>query len=154
MLIFHRTSQDCFFVNVVVRDRPEHFGKAVAVSWGQGATAGGSGTAEISSANYEAREFGVAAGMFVREAKRRCPELVIVNYDFAAYEEVSLSPWMANREIGSMTWTILFWSQSALDFCAPIPPKAREFAPAAGMLLAGSKETLLGSGYFRTTTRI
>lgn len=110
-------------MNVVVRDRPELFGKAVAVSWGQGATAGGSGTAEISSANYEAREFGVAAGMFVREAKRRCPELVIVNYDFAAYEEVSLSPWMANREIGSMTWTILFWSQSALDFCAPIPPR-------------------------------
>lgn len=80
-------------MNVVVRDRPELFGKAVAVSWGQGATAGGSGTAEISSANYKAREYGISASMFVREAKRRCPDLVIVNYDFAAYEEVGLGGW-------------------------------------------------------------
>ncbi|GAQ82378.1 DNA repair protein REV1 [Klebsormidium nitens] len=87
-LIVH-IDMDCFFVNVVVRDRPELFGKAVAVSWGQGATGGGSGTAEISSANYKAREYGITASMFVREAKRRCPDLVIVNYDFAAYEEVA-----------------------------------------------------------------
>lgn len=72
------------------------------------------GTAEISSANYTAREHGwvifcnyiflhyfpfvlcfiwcmlagVKAGMFIKEAKIRCPELVIVPYDFGAYKMV------------------------------------------------------------------
>lgn len=34
---------------------------------------------------------GVKAGMFVKEAKTRCPELVIVPYDFGAYEMVMIS---------------------------------------------------------------
>lgn len=32
---------------------------------------------------------GVRAGMFVKDAKIRCPQLVIVPYDFGAYETVS-----------------------------------------------------------------
>lgn len=31
---------------------------------------------------------GVKAGMFVRDAKALCPQLVILSYDFEAYEEV------------------------------------------------------------------
>jgi DNA repair protein REV1 len=31
---------------------------------------------------------GIRAGMFVRDAKARCPELKIVPYDFQAYEKV------------------------------------------------------------------
>ncbi|KMS95601.1 hypothetical protein BVRB_006700 isoform B [Beta vulgaris subsp. vulgaris] len=34
-------------------------------------------------------ENGVKAGMFVRDAKARCPHLVIVPYNFEAYEEVA-----------------------------------------------------------------
>ncbi|XP_040373152.1 DNA repair protein REV1 isoform X5 [Rosa chinensis] len=33
--------------------------------------------------------FGVMAAMFVRDAKALCPHLVILPYDFAAYEEVA-----------------------------------------------------------------
>lgn len=32
---------------------------------------------------------GVKAGMFVKDAKTRCPQLVIVPYNFGAYEMVS-----------------------------------------------------------------
>ncbi|XP_019170940.1 PREDICTED: DNA repair protein REV1-like [Ipomoea nil] len=32
---------------------------------------------------------GVKAGMFVRDAKVLCPKLVILSYDFEAYEEVA-----------------------------------------------------------------
>lgn len=32
---------------------------------------------------------GVKAGMFVKDAKTRCPQLVIVPYNFRAYEMVS-----------------------------------------------------------------
>ncbi|XP_040361483.1 DNA repair protein REV1-like isoform X2 [Rosa chinensis] len=45
-------------------------------------------TAEVSSANYSARDYGVRAAMFVRDAKALCPQLVIFPYDFEAYEEV------------------------------------------------------------------
>lgn len=31
---------------------------------------------------------GVKAGMFVKDAKARCPQLFIVPYDFGAYEKV------------------------------------------------------------------
>ncbi|XP_057782896.1 DNA repair protein REV1 isoform X2 [Salvia miltiorrhiza] len=76
---------DCFFVSVVIRNHPELQGKPVAVCHSDNPR----GTAEISSANYPAREYGVRAGMFVKDAKSRCPQLVIVPYDFGAYEMVA-----------------------------------------------------------------
>ncbi|KAL1557925.1 DNA repair protein REV1-like isoform X4 [Salvia divinorum] len=76
---------DCFFVSVVIRNHPELHGKPVAVCHSDNPR----GTAEISSANYPAREYGVKAGMFVKDAKIRCPQLVIVPYDFRAYEMVA-----------------------------------------------------------------
>lgn len=76
---------DCFFVSVVIRNYPDLVDKPVAVCHSDNPK----GTAEISSANYPARDFGIKAGMFVRDAKARCPHLVIVPYDFEAYEEVA-----------------------------------------------------------------
>ncbi|KAL8540403.1 hypothetical protein ACS0TY_001857 [Phlomoides rotata] len=76
---------DCFFVSVVVKDHPELLDKPVAVCHSDSSR----GTAEISSANYTARGHGVKAGMFVKEAKTRCPELVFVPYNFGAYEMVA-----------------------------------------------------------------
>ncbi|GMH02833.1 hypothetical protein Nepgr_004672 [Nepenthes gracilis] len=76
---------DCFFVSVVVRNHPELQDKPVAVCHSDSPK----GTAEISSANYPARDYGVRAGMFVRDAKALCPHLVIVPYNFEAYEEVA-----------------------------------------------------------------
>ncbi|KAH6813421.1 DNA-directed DNA polymerase [Perilla frutescens var. frutescens] len=76
---------DCFFVSVVIRGHPELQGRPVAVCHSDNPR----GTSEISSANYPAREYGVRAGMFVKDAKIRCPQLVIVPYDFGAYEKVA-----------------------------------------------------------------
>ncbi|KAG8364222.1 hypothetical protein BUALT_Bualt19G0105800 [Buddleja alternifolia] len=76
---------DCFFVSVVIRNHPELLDKPVAVCHSDNPR----GTAEISSANYPARDHGVKAGMFVKDAKIRCPQLVIVPYDFGAYEKVA-----------------------------------------------------------------
>jgi DNA repair protein REV1 len=47
------------------------------------------GSAEVSSANYEARAFGIRAGMFMAEAKSRCRGLIVVPYEFEKYEEIS-----------------------------------------------------------------
>ncbi|CAH2046438.1 unnamed protein product [Thlaspi arvense] len=76
---------DSFFVSVVIRNRLELHDKPVAVCHSDNPK----GTAEISSANYPARAYGVKAGMFVRHAKDLCPRLVIVPYNFEAYEEVA-----------------------------------------------------------------
>ncbi|XP_055815918.1 DNA repair protein REV1-like isoform X3 [Solanum dulcamara] len=83
-MIIH-VDMDCFFVSVVIRNRPELKDKPVAICHSDNPR----GTAEISSANYPARGYGVKAGMFVRDAKSRCPHLVILSYDFEAYEEVA-----------------------------------------------------------------
>ncbi|KAH0924273.1 hypothetical protein HID58_024291 [Brassica napus] len=77
--------KDSFFVSVVIRNRLELQDKPVAVCHSDSPK----GTAEISSANYPARAYGVKAGMFVRHAKDLCPQLVIVPYNFEAYEEVA-----------------------------------------------------------------
>ncbi|PON58092.1 DNA repair protein, Rev [Trema orientale] len=76
---------DCFFVSVVIRSHPELKDKPVAVCHSDSPK----GTAEISSANYPARAYGVRAGMFVRDARSLCPHLVIIPYNFEAYEEVA-----------------------------------------------------------------
>ncbi|XP_043813942.1 DNA repair protein REV1 isoform X4 [Manihot esculenta] len=76
---------DCFFVSVVIRNDPELHDKPVAVCHSDNPK----GTAEISSANYPAREYGVKAGIFVRDAKAICPHLIIFPYNFQAYEEVA-----------------------------------------------------------------
>ncbi|KAF6137693.1 hypothetical protein GIB67_023627, partial [Kingdonia uniflora] len=77
--------QDCFFVSVVIRDYPELRDRPVAICHSNNPK----GTAEISSANYPARDYGVKAGMFVRDAKTLCSHLVIFPYNFEAYEEVA-----------------------------------------------------------------
>nr|CAB3468850.1 unnamed protein product [Digitaria exilis] len=83
-MIIH-IDMDCFFVSVVIRNMPDLHDKPVAVCHSDNPK----GTAEISSANYPARNYGIKAGMFVRDAKARCPHLIIVPYNFDAYEEVA-----------------------------------------------------------------
>jgi nucleotidyltransferase/DNA polymerase involved in DNA repair len=91
-IIVH-VDMDCFFASVAVRDNPHLRGKPVVVCHAAGANqprvsamCGG----EVSCATYEARAFGIRAGMFFGEAQRLCPDLVSVPYDFASYEAVSV----------------------------------------------------------------
>ena len=65
--------------------QPALAGNALCVSH----SASERGAGEVSSANYEARAFGVRAGMFIGEAKRRCPDLVVMPYEFDKYDAVS-----------------------------------------------------------------
>ena len=73
---------DAFFVEVARLDRPDLRGRPVMV--------GGSGArAVVAAASYEAREFGVGSAMPMIEARRRCPQAVIVPPDHAAYGSMS-----------------------------------------------------------------
>ena len=76
---------DCFFASVAGLTHAAFDGKPLAVSHSNSAQ----GTGEISSANYEARKFGIKASMFIAEAKKRCPHLIVMPYQFDKYEDVS-----------------------------------------------------------------
>jgi DNA repair protein REV1 len=76
---------DCFFASVAIQINPSLKGRPVAVCHSDYQN----GTAEISSANYEAREFGIKAGMYLSTAKELCPELKQVPYYFEKYQEIS-----------------------------------------------------------------
>ena len=72
---------DCFFASVAARNRPALQGLPLAVSWSDNEH----GAAEIASANYAARATGVHNGMWVSAAKQKCPQLLILPYEFEAY---------------------------------------------------------------------
>ncbi|XP_018058181.1 PREDICTED: DNA polymerase eta [Atta colombica] len=65
---------DCFFCQVEIKLQPQHEGKPLAVvqynQWEMGG---------IIAVNYEARSFGVTRHMRGKEAKEKCPDIVLVS---------------------------------------------------------------------------
>ena len=73
---------DAVFASVEQRDNPELRGKPIAVGFD-----GPRGV--VSTASYEARPYGVRSAMSMAQAKRRCPQLIVVPTHFEKYKEVS-----------------------------------------------------------------
>ena len=78
---------DAFFAAVEQLDRPELRGRPVVVG-GDPKSRG-----VVSTASYEAREFGIRSAMSAAEAYRRCPKAVFVKPDMARYRERSRTVW-------------------------------------------------------------
>jgi DNA polymerase-4 len=74
---------DMFYAAVEMRDRPELRGRPLVV--------GGSPDSRsvATTANYEARRFGIRSGMSCAEARRRCPGCLFIPPDFEKYRRVS-----------------------------------------------------------------
>ena len=74
---------DMFYAAVEMRDRPELSGKPLVV--------GGrpDSRSVATTANYEARKFGIHSGMSCAEARRRCPQCLFIPPDFKKYQQVS-----------------------------------------------------------------
>ena len=72
---------DAFYASVAERDNPQLKGKPVVVG------AGVRGV--VSSANYEARKFGIKAAMPIYRAKALAPHAIFVTPDHERYSEVS-----------------------------------------------------------------
>jgi DNA polymerase IV len=77
---------DAFFAAVEQRKRPELAGKPVVIG-GQGDP---SRRGVVSTANYEARKYGIHSAMPMKTAYKMCPHAVFLPVDYEAYSSVSL----------------------------------------------------------------
>jgi DNA polymerase IV len=77
---------DAFYATVELLRRPELVGKPVIV-------AGSGPRAVVTTASYEAREFGVGSAMPASRARRLCPDAIVIPPDFGAYQETSQKVW-------------------------------------------------------------
>ncbi|UOE42679.1 DNA polymerase IV [Agromyces larvae] len=99
---------DQFIAAVEVLRRPELAGKPVIV--------GGRGDpterAVVSTASYEAREFGVGSGMPLRIAARKAPDAVILPVDAEHYGEASGAVMATLRAQPGATVQVLGWDEA------------------------------------------
>jgi DNA polymerase-4 len=99
---------DQFIAAVEVLRRPELAGKPVIV--------GGRGDpterAVVSTASYEARQFGVGSGMPLRIAARKAPDAVILPVDNEAYMAASEEVMTTLREQPGATVQVLGWDEA------------------------------------------
>lgn len=74
---------DAFFASVEQLDHPEYRGKPIVV--------GGDpfGRGVVSTASYEARQFGIHSAMPAAHARRLCPQAIFVHPRFHRYREIS-----------------------------------------------------------------
>jgi DNA polymerase IV len=73
---------DAFYASVELLRRPELRGRPVVVS-------GNGPRAVVTTASYEARQYGIGSAMPTARALRLCPHAILIPPDFAAYREAS-----------------------------------------------------------------
>jgi DNA polymerase-4 len=107
---------DQFVAAVEVLRRPELVGQPVVVGGRGDPTERG----VVSTASYEAREYGVRSGMPLRTAARKCPEAVFLPVDGPAYEEASASVMDTLRSLDVVV-QVLGWDEAFLGVVTADP---------------------------------
>lgn len=87
--VFMHLDMDCFFVSVGLRDRPSLKGFPVVVTHSKGKSTEFASSSEIASCSYEARKAGVKNGSWLGDARKLCPNIKTIPYDFEKYKAVS-----------------------------------------------------------------
>jgi DNA polymerase-4 len=117
-IILH-IDMDAFFISVEQRDDPSLRGKMAAVC-------GSLSRSVVTSATYEARPYGIRAGMPVQEAKKRCPQLILVEGNHSKYTETAarifsiLKDYTPLVEVASIDEAYLDITQSQTLFQSPL----------------------------------
>lgn len=79
---------DAFFASVEQRDNPAYRGKPLIVG-GTSSGKGNSNRGVVCAASYEARKYGVHAGMPIWEARQKCPRGIFIPTQMNKYLEAS-----------------------------------------------------------------
>lgn len=98
---------DQFLAAVEVLRNPELRGKPVVVGGDGDPTKRG----VVSTASYEAREFGVHSGQALRTASKKCPDAVFLPVDAEVYIEVSAEVMATLREFDAVV-EVLGWDEA------------------------------------------
>jgi nucleotidyltransferase/DNA polymerase involved in DNA repair len=107
---------DQFLASVEQLRHPELRGKPVVVGGDGDPTKRG----VVSTASYEAREFGVHSGLPLRTAAKRCPDCVFLPVDADAYNEVSDRVMAVLRETGCPV-EVLGWDEAFVGVATDDP---------------------------------
>jgi len=73
---------DAFYASVELRDRPELKHLPVVIAFHHPRSV-------IAAASYPARQFGLRSAMSMSQAKKRCPQVVVIEPNFEKYRQVS-----------------------------------------------------------------
>jgi DNA polymerase IV (DinB-like DNA polymerase) len=84
-IILH-VDMDYFFAQIEERENPQFKGKPVVVG---ADPKGGRGRGVVSTANYEARKYGIKSGMPISKAYKLCPHAIFLPVNIELYEKVS-----------------------------------------------------------------
>ena len=80
-IIFH-VDMNAFYANCEISQHPELRGKPIVISHN-------SKRSVVSTASYEARQFGISSAMPLFMAKEKCPDLIVVEPHFNLYHDLS-----------------------------------------------------------------
>jgi DNA polymerase-4 len=128
---------DAFFAAVEQRDKPSLRGKPVIVG-------GTGGRGVVSTASYEAREFGVGSAMSGREARARCPHAAFLSGRFHAYRDTSKRVMQVLRELSPLVEPLSL-DEAFVDLAAAdLPDLEVETVTAAGAELRRRVQEVTG----------
>jgi DNA polymerase-4 len=124
---------DQFIAAVEILRRPELAGLPVIV--------GGRGDpterAVVSTASYEAREFGVHSGMPLKIAVRRCPEAVLLPVDGLAYDAASAVVMDTLKALPGAVVEVLGWDEAFVGIETDDPEQVARRAQAEVLAATG-----------------
>jgi len=139
---------DQFIAAVEVLRRPELRGKPVVV--------GGDGDPAkrgvVSTASYEAREFGVHSGQPLRTAAKRCPDCVFLPVDADTYNAVSDEVMTVLRDTGQPV-EVLGWDEAFVGV-ETADPEGFARGLAAGIKAAAQLDCSVGIGENKLQAKI
>ncbi|HEU4566796.1 MAG TPA: DNA polymerase IV [Marmoricola sp.] len=140
---------DQFLVAVELLRHPELVGRPVVV--------GGRGDpterAVVSTASYEAREYGVRSGMPLRVAVRRCPDAVFLPVDKPVYEAASATVMTTLRAHPGAVVEVLGWDEAFVGVHTD-DPEAEARRLQAEVLAASSLHCSVGIGDTKVRAKI
>jgi DNA polymerase IV len=140
---------DQFLAAVEVLRRPELAGRPVVV--------GGRGDpterAVVSTASYEARQFGIRSGMPLKTAVRRCPDAVFLPVDFPVYEAASAQVMDTLRAFPGTVVELLGWDEAFVGIDSD-DPEATARALQAAVLEATRLHCSIGIGDTKVRAKI
>lgn len=125
---------DQFIAAVEVRRRPELAGIPVIIG-GRGDPAE---RAVVSTASYEAREFGIGSGMPLKIAARKAPDnAVFLPVDQDAYEAASAEVMTTLRALPDVVLEVIGWDECFLGITTDDPERTARDAQAAVLAATG-----------------